>query len=74
MKKTSPRFTVVPIRNFTTGTECKYSALYLARKVSAFLLYLLILLLYNNRAINNNFLKKVYASGRGCKDTDKPFG
>ncbi len=34
--------TVVPIGNFTTGTECKYSALYLARKVSAFLLYLLI--------------------------------
>ncbi len=48
-------FTVVPIGNFTTGTECKYSALYLARKVSAFLLYLLILSLYNNRAINGNF-------------------
>ena len=47
-------FTVVPIGNFTIGTECKYSALYLARKVSAFLLYLLILLLYNNRVIKSN--------------------
>lgn len=31
----------------------KYSALYLASKASAFLLYLFIYLLYNNRAINN---------------------
>lgn len=32
----------------------KYSALYLASKASAFLLYLFIYLLYNNRAINSN--------------------
>ena len=52
--------TVVFIGNFTTGTECKYSALYLARKVSAFLLYLLILSLYNNRATNSNLTEKFY--------------
>ncbi len=34
--------TVVPIGNFTTGTEYKYSALYLASKASALLLYILI--------------------------------
>lgn len=32
----------------------KYSALYLASKASAFLLYLFIYVLYNNRAINSN--------------------
>ena len=35
-------FTVVPIGNFTTGTEYKNSALYLASKASALLLYVLI--------------------------------
>ena len=35
-------FTVVSIGNFTTGIEYKYSALYLASKASALLLYILI--------------------------------
>lgn len=37
----------------------KYSALYLASKASALLLYLFIYLLYNNRAINSNLTKAV---------------
>ena len=42
IKKLPLRVSVVAIGNFTTGIEYKYSALYLASKASALLLYILI--------------------------------